>query len=295
MRPWTKVSPNQFYFGSLTIARLSLEVWLFLALIALLQLFVGYHFGGRTGLFAGLMTAIGLNILIFYFSNAQLLSKYQAVELQGQDAWGLLELAKKYARNVGVQMPHMYLMNHSTPIAFSLGQSWHRASICLSTGLLEKLSPEEVDAVMAHQICHVRRMGTFAFGASSALANALSGLSVILDNMWPPNWREDAPRQRPFVNLISPLAWLLIRLAISDKNYFENDDLAASLVARRHALASALWKIESYCQTQPLQTLPCTHHLFIVNPEGLKEHNWFFLTHPKLEMRIRRLIGTYPL
>jgi heat shock protein HtpX len=241
------------------------------------------------------MSAAILVLLVYYFAEPPLLEKFQARKLHGQDSWNLLPIAAHYARLAGVPMPDFYLMENETAVAFSMGPSWRRARVCLSTALLKKLTREETEAVVAHQVCHLRRLETFSFSISSALANSLVGLATVMDRGWPANWSSRGMRQRPFLAALAPVAGLVIRIAISDRNYFENDDLAASLIPDRKILANALWKIDSYCQTRPLDIAPCTNHLFIVNPEGLRESNWFFVTHPKMESRLKRLAGTYPL
>lgn len=295
MRNPTKVPLSEFSIFPFTLTRVSLKVWAFLSFLAMAHLFLGYKLAGRLGLWIGFMLATLLVILIYFFAEAPLLYKYRARKLKGQDAWNLRELALKYSRLAGVPMPELYVMDHSTPIAFSMGPSWNQASVCVSTSLLQKLSAKELEAVMAHQVCHLRRLETFSFSVSSALANSLIGLAAVLDRGWPLNWGRKGIRQRPFLTLLAPLAGLIIRIALSDRSYFEIDDLAASFLSDSQTLAQALWKLESYCQTQPLEILPCTNHLFIVNPEGLKESNWFYVTHPKMESRLRRLVGTYPL
>lgn len=292
MRNPTKVPSSEFSIFPFNLSKVSMKAWFFLAVIGLAHLFLGYRLGGRTGLWVGFILAALFILLVYFFSEPPLLEKFQARRLQGQDSWNLRELAQKYSKLAGVAMPDLYLMESLTPVAFSLG---HRPSICISTELLRKLDAAEIEAVMAHQICHLKRTESFAFSISQALASSLVGLATVMDFGWPANWFRKGFRQRPFLTLVSPLAGLILRISLSDHSYFENDDLAASFIADRKALASALWKIESFCQAQPLDILPCTNHLFIVNPEGLKESNWFFVTHPKMESRLKRLVGTYPL
>ncbi len=291
----TKVSFSDFSVFPFTLSRMSLKVWLFLTAVSLANLFIGYKTAGRPGLWFGFILSTVLILLIYFFSDPPLLEKLNATQLKGQDAWNLRELAGKYARLAGVPLPQLFLMPQQTAVAFSMGPSWHQARICLSSVLLSKLSAQELEAVMAHQICHLRRLQTFSFGVGSVLAHSVIGLAEILDRGWPFNWTEQGLKQRPFLAALAPVASLILRLCLSDQSYYETDDLAASLIPDRKALATALWKMESYCQTEPLSILPCTNHLFMVNPEGLKPSNWLFVTHPQMESRIRRLVGTFPM
>lgn len=275
--------------------KVSFKVWMFIALLSLAHLFVGYKIAGRLGLFVGFTMAVILNIMIFFFGETQLLARMRARKLSGQDPWGLNDIVKKYAKLVGLAAPSVYLMEHMTATAFSIGRPWKRGSICVSTGLLKDFTPQEVEAILVNQVCHIKRSDTFSFGVTSTIANSFVGLAQFLDHLWPVNWFKGPLHHRPFATLLSPLAWIVIRFAVSDRNYFESDDLAVSLLTDRKALAQALWKLEGLSHTKPLHVPPCTSHLFIVNPEGLRETNWFFLTHPKMENRIRRLLGYFPI
>jgi heat shock protein HtpX len=292
MRNPTKVPFSNASFLPFELSRVSLKVWIFLMTLALAHLFIGYKLNGRFGLWVGFLMAATLVLLVYFFAEPPLLERFKARKLEGQDSWNLQEMAARYSRIVGVVKPDLYLMENSTPIAFSMG---NQPVVCLSTELLKKLTPMEIEAVMAHQICNLRRLESFSFSVSHVLANSLVGLATVIDFGWPGNWIRRQKWQRPFLTLLAPIAGLILRMAHSDRSYFETDDLAASIIPDRQALAQALWKLESYCQTRPLDIPPCTTHLFIVNPEGLKESNWFFVTHPKLESRLKRLVGTYPL
>jgi heat shock protein HtpX len=127
------------------------------------------------------------------------------------------------------------------------------------------------------------------------LANLSIAAGQILDHLWPVNIFKRQIAQRPFSNLLSPLAWTILRIAVRDKLYFQNDDLAVILIDDRRILAETLWKLEGLAMAEPLKIPACTSHFFIVNPQGLQEKNWFLLTHPKIDIRVKRLIGYYPL
>ena len=270
----------------------STKVWLFIASLSLASLFVGYHFGDRLGLFLGFLFAVTLNLLIFLFGDTQLLKRMKAERLMGQDPWGLNELAAKYSRSVGLPTPDVYLTEHATAAAFSCSHAWSQGSICLSTGLLKKFSSAEIAAVIAYEVCQIRNLDSFVLGVTGNIANSLIGVAQWLDQFWPFSQRHS---QKPFVTMLSPLAWIVIYLSVTKRNYYANDDMASGLLPDRQILAEALWKLEGLSSSSPMDVPPCSYHLFIVNPLGLKKKNWFFLFHPKIENRIRRLVGHFPL
>lgn len=296
MRNPVKNKPPIFTTFPFSLSQISLRIWLFMFLLSMVLMLGGYQIGSRAGLWIGFFVASIFFTMIYFFADPPLISFFNARKLSGQDPWGLNSLSAKYSRLIGIAAPDIYLVSSTSISAFSLGPSFRQSCICLTTELLKRLSVEEVQAVIAHQVCHAKGLGSFNFSILSALIHSLTGFAVLLDSAWPPNWTQNGKsRFHPFLTTAAPIAGALLRFAQNDRKYFENDELSASLIGSKKAIANALWKIESYCQTRPLDIPPCTNHLFITNPEGLKESSWFFMTHPNVENRIRRLVGTYPL
>ncbi|GIL16303.1 MAG: hypothetical protein BroJett040_00540 [Oligoflexia bacterium] len=271
------------------------KVWFFLIGVSLVLMFGGYQIGQRLGLFIGLLLAILFHSLLFFFGENQLLKSMKARPLEGQDPWGLLDLVRHYTDQLSMAPPALFLMDHRGATAFSFMTNTGKGAICLSTGLLQKLRPEEIEAIVAHQVSHVHRLDTFGFGLSHLVAHAIIGFGNILDHMWPPNVIARQINHHPFLNLLSPLAWLILRIAISEKVFFETDDLAITLLKDRRTLAEAIWKLDGLSQAIPLRIPPVTAHFFIVNPQGPTVKNWLLLTHPNIENRIKRLIGYFPI
>lgn len=276
----------------------STKVWVFLVFACLSIIILGEHLGGRWGLLVGFLIATVFLLLILLSVQKTNLKKMHAIEVLGQDSYNLNERVKKWSDFLLIKKPKVYLLPFATATAFSTGSPWGTSSLALSQGLLKKLSPEELDAIIAHQICHIARMDTFAFAVASAISDSILYLADFLDQFWLPNrfkknlqWQN----QKPFQFILTPIAWLLIRLKVRETTYYENDDLAAKILPDRKVLAKALWKLESLNQARPLNIPACSSHLFVVNPTGLKEKHWFYNTHPKVNVRIRRLVGYEPL
>jgi heat shock protein HtpX len=271
------------------------KVWLFIVGICLFFLVTGYNVGGRIGLMLGLAISIAINVLIFFYGETHILSLLKVRQLQGQDPWGLQNLIKELSAKLRIKKEfNLYVINTPAAVAFSVSIAWRKPCICLSEGLLKRFTPEELQAVVAHQMVHIRKLDTFGFGVTSILANTLVGLGQFLDQLWPPNFFLDK-KQQPFLTLFSPLGWLIIRAVVHKKTYLKNDILAAELIGDRKRLAEVLWKLEGLAQTQPLLIPPCTSHLFIVNPEGFEQRNLFLKSHPPIKKRLLNLLGYYPI
>lgn len=264
------------------------KVWLFLAVTMLAQFIIGYLLGGRMGLFIALMLNIALVLLIFFRSDSPILDFLHARSIEGQDAWGLLPFLQKHSTQLSMTPPDLYVFSHPTPSVLSVGRAWNNSAIGISTGLIKRLSHAEIEALMVHQICHLHRLNTFGYTVSQVLAHALMGAAQTLDEL--------IPRQhKPFSRLLAPLAHLILKPSVRDKVFFENDDMAISILNDRRVLAEAMWKLDSMARAEPLTILPCSSHFFMVNPSGHQQKNRFLLTHPKIDIRIKRLIGYWPI
>lgn len=273
----------------------STKVWIFILISSLTLLILGYELGERLGLLIGFAAAMGLNFFVFFYGESPLLKAYHAKPLKGQDPWGLTELLEKYADHLGLPVPNLYLVPLQNETAFCVNQSWRKGSVALSSGLLQNFSKEDLEAVLAYQVCSLKKLDRFGVGVTSTLANAVVGLGRLLDHLWPPNYfLLKTHKQRPFLKLFAPLGWGLIKLANSHRGFYENDLHAAELIHDRFRLAEVLWRLEGLAQTQPLQPPPCSSHLFMVSPEGDRQ-KLFFKSHPSIEARLQKLMGYYPI
>ncbi|WP_413580738.1 M48 family metalloprotease [Bdellovibrio sp. HCB288] len=270
------------------MANTNTKVWIFILSTSLALLVLGYQFGDRLGLIVGFLLALLLNFIVFFYGENRVLSKLGAQRLKGQDAWGILDMVERMSRQLGMPTPAVFMTPHSSANAFCVGHSWRNGSLGFTLGLLQKLSAKELEAVVAHQLCHIRRLDTFAFSVSSTLANSVVGLGQFLDSFLP-------YKLQFFMPLLSPFGWLIIKVVVGEKSFYENDLMASELLNNRHPLGEVLWRLEGLAQTQPLEIPACTSHLFIVNPEGFRQRNLFLKSHPPIETRLQKLMGYYPI
>ena len=267
----------------------STQVWLFLLGVSFACLILGYELGGRLGLFLGLVIAIALHAFIFVYGQSDLPQKMQTTPLRGEDAWGLNQTLKNMSSEIGLSTPKISLVDSNSPLALSIVQPWQPGHLILSTSLLQKLTPHELNMVVAHLLGHLHHMDNFHSGVISGTVRLILGIAQFLDEMWIPNyWRKQ--KQTPFKYLMGPLAWLVLRTTVNSKFYYQNDDLAVVLTKDRKALADALWKTQGMANARPYSLPPCASSHFFINPQG-GSSTWLD-THPRVSERIRRLIGT---
>ncbi|WP_415061588.1 M48 family metalloprotease [Bdellovibrio sp.] len=264
------------------------KVWIFILTSSLALLVLGYELGERLGLLIGFLFALTLNFFVFFYGESRVLAKLNAKRVKGQDAWGLIDKVQRLSAELHMPAPAIYITPHTSANAFCVGHSWKRGSLGFTAGLLQKLNDDELESVVAHQLCHIRRLDTFAFGVSSALANSVVGLGQFLDSILP-------YKLQFFMPILSPVGWFIIKCVVVEKSFFENDLMASHLLDSRHRLGEVLWRMEGLAQTMPLEVPPCTSHLFMVNPEGFKQKNLFLKSHPAIEVRLQKLMGYYPI
>ena len=183
------------------------KVWFFLVATSLGILFLGYHFGGRLGLFISFLLMSFLNFIVFIYGKAQIIKKLDAKLQSGQDPWRINEKLENFSKVLAMEKPLLFIVEEPTAIAFSLATPWQNASIGLSTGLINKLTEDELNTVLAHEICHIQRHDTFAFSVSSSIANTFIGFAQFLDQFWVINLMQNRMVQRPFLTMLSPIAW----------------------------------------------------------------------------------------
>jgi heat shock protein HtpX len=265
------------------------KVWLFFLGLMFALLIYAYFLAGREGLFGALLICVAFSLLIFFRSESHILQSLKATPLKGQDAWGLGSMIERYCHLLRTPLPSLYLIHHSTATALSFGSPSGKTHLAVTTGLLERLSQKEIEAVIAHQLCNLQRINTFGLAISQMVSQVIIGAAQLLDQFMPKKMNT------LFASLASPIAQIILKISIREKFIFENDDRAIEILHDRRTLSEALWKLENMAHATPIPILLCSSHFFIVNPMGSIHKKSLLLTHPKIEYRIKRLIGYWPI
>jgi heat shock protein HtpX len=162
----------------------------------------------------------------------------------------------------------------------------------LSAGLINLLAADEIEAVLAHEIHHIKHGDTLMMTAAASLSTFILTIVAGL------NWVVSLGRtQKPnavaqiLSSIAAPLAALPVRLAASRSREIAADQFAVELTQKPEPLARALWKMQNYINALPKDGTLATAHLFIISPLTNTGIDWLFKTHPKVDDRIKRLIG----
>jgi heat shock protein HtpX len=229
----------------------------------------------------------------YFFSDKIVLRMYRAQSVSREEAPELYEIVERLSRKAGLPMPKVAILPQDQPNAFATGRSPRHAVVAATRGILQLLTREELEAVIAHELAHVRHRDMLIGTVAATLAGALS--IVARSALWFGGGRNREGGGNPLglvAMILAPIAAVLIQLAISRSREFEADAGGAELSGRPRALASALQKLEAYAKRVPMpEANPATTHLFIVNPlrgdGGLAS---LFKTHPPTEQRVARLM-----
>jgi len=266
-----------------------------LAGITALFLAAGYLMGGEGGMLIALAVAVAMNVFAYWNSDRLAMSVYRAREVGPSDAPEHHRIVAELARRADLPMPRVYIIDNDQPNAFATGRNPENAAVAATTGLLRRLSPQEVAGVMAHELAHVRNRDTLIMTITATIAGALSMLAnyAMFAGMFGGN--RNAPLGglgAILVALLAPMAAMIVQFAISRTREYEADRIGAEICGQPLWLASALEKLEQGAQridNAQAEANPATAHMFIVNPLHVRSVDSLFSTHPKTAERIRRL------
>lgn len=266
-----------------------------LTLLTLLFVFVGGVVGGTQGMLIALVMAGVMNFVSYFYSDSLVLRHYHAVEVTPKEAAGLYGIVERLSQKANLPMPKVYIIPESVPNAFATGRNPQNAAVAVTEGLLQLLDDDEVEAVLAHELSHVRHYDILVGTVAATIAGAIGVLAHMMQfgAMFSGN-RDNRPNPILMLVLaiILPFAAAVIQMAISRNREYMADEGAARLTRHPEWLQSALAKLSNYNRQGMMHDATQeSAHMFIVNPFSGKNISFasLFTTHPSTEDRIARL------
>jgi heat shock protein HtpX len=243
------------------------------------------------------VVAGGLLIGQFFLSDKLGLAAMGAKEVTPEQAPGLHAMIERLCIQADLPKPKIAVADIAMPNAFAMGRSQKSATVCATTGLMNMLEPHELEAVMAHELTHVKNRDVLIMTIASFFA-ALASMIVQFGFFFGGGGYNDSDDDSPswaIVLLVSFVVYILsffLMLALSRYREFSADRGSALITGRPSALSSALIKISSGIERVPQKDLRAAEGMsafFIISPALKSSVRTLFMDHPPTEKRIEQL------
>lgn len=278
-------------------AQNTLRTFVLIAGLTGLLLVVGQVVGGRSGLvlFAGL--AVVMNLAMYWFSAKIALKMSKAVPVSEADAPELHGMIARLATRAGIPKPSVYVTPAEQPNAFATGRNPKNSAIAVTQGIVQALSPRELEGVIAHEMAHIKNRDILIASIAAMVAGAISAIANFLQFSLFFGGGDDDDSPLGFIGMIAtiifaPLAAMIIQMAVSRQREYQADATGAEFLGDGNGLADALEALERGSHAIPLAVNPASAPLYIVNPLaafGGRGMMNLFSSHPPTAERVRRL------
>jgi heat shock protein HtpX len=262
-----------------------------LAALMGLCLGIGYLIGGRGALIPALIIGGGMNVLAYFFSDRIALATMRAREISRQDDPALWETVAALAERANLPMPRVYISPAAAPNAFATGRNPRHSAVCVTAGLRQMLSRDELAGVIAHELAHIRHRDILISTVAAVVAGAITVLGYLAFWFGGSDDDDGNPLVALLLIILAPIAASLIQLAISRSREYEADRCGAELAGSPCGLADALRKLHAASRRIPLPVPDSQSNMFIVAPLTGRRAAKLFMTHPPVEERIKRLLA----
>lgn len=267
-----------------------LKTTILLASMSALLIFAsGLLFGGARGALLGLILAAVMNLGSWFYSDKIALAAYGAEPVSREQAPHLYAMLDRLCARAGMPVPTLHIIPSPMANAFATGRDPNHAAVAVTQGIMQMLPEDELAAVIAHELTHIRNRDTLTQAVAATIAGAISYLAQAAMWFGGDRDRNSNPIAGLLVLLLAPIAATVIQLGISRTREFSADAGAAELTGDPMALARALQRLEAMANGTQMDANPAFSPLLIINPSA---KNWLrnlFATHPSTDLRVEAL------
>jgi len=276
----------------------TIKTTLLLTALTLLLVLGGRAIAGPRGMTIGLIVAVVMNGVSYFFSDKIALRSAGAQPVTREQAPRLYAVMESLAGKAGLPMPKLYISQQAAPNAFATGRNPRHAAVCVTAGLMQLMDDEELEGVIAHELSHVRNYDILTSSIAATLAGAITWVAQM--GRWGMIFggyggSRDGEGEGNAITailmlILAPIAALLLQLGISRQREYQADASGVQMIGHQYGLIRALQKLEAYNQKIPMQISQPTAALCIVAPlQARRMLAGLFSTHPPLDDRIEAL------
>lgn len=253
---------------------------------------------GRGGAMFGLAFALVMNVGAYWFSDKLALKMSKAKPVSEAEAPELYSSVRRLTQGASLPMPSLYIIPSDQPNAFATGRNPQHAAVAVTRGLMQTLSRDELEGVLAHELAHVRNRDILIASVAATIAAAISFIATmarwgaIFSGGGRDNEGPGGLVSLLVASIVAPISAVIIQMAVSRSREFRADAIGAQIAGHPQGLASALRKLEAGAKQRPMNVNQSAAPMYIVNPlRGplARGASKLFSTHPPTEERIARL------
>ena len=267
---------------------------LFVGLISAIGWVVSVYYGDSNIVYWVIGIAALYAILQYYIATGLATTVTGAQQIEKKDNPRFYRIVENLAITTGMQTPRIYIIDDPAPNAFATGRDPKHSIVAATSGLLDIMNDNELEAVMAHEMGHVQnydiRVGMITFGLVSAIG-LLTNIALRMFIFGNNRDRDNNPIAMVIgiiVLILAPIIAAMVQMAVSRQREYLADATSAMTTRNPESLATALEKLLKLGRPMKRQDTT-TSHLFITNPLKPGFMSKMFSTHPPLEERINRL------
>lgn len=269
----------------------TLKTILLFGILSVIAVTLGGVLGGRDGITTAFIFSLLMNGGMYFFSDKIALSMSRAKPLDKKTHPEIYKMVEDLSRKIFIPAPSLFVTPERQANAFATGRGPGSASVAVTEGILATLPKEELRAVLAHELAHIKNRDVLVATIAAVFASTISFIS----NMAIFGGNDEDNRSSGAFGLVLaflvPIAASIIQMAISRQREFGADEAGAKTIGSGKSLIRALEAIHASAKRAPMRTNPAMSSLYIGDPLG----GWggkllyLFSTHPPLEERINRL------
>jgi heat shock protein HtpX len=271
-----------------------LRTWALVAALTGLLIAFGALLGG-SWLWLFVFVAIAMNAVGYFRSDTIALRAARARPVDEAQAPQLHAIARELAARAEIPVPRLYVMPGEQCNAFATGRDPAHAAVAVTDGMLSRLDPDDVRAVIAHEFAHIRNRDILVSSIAAMVAGAISAATSILQLsfLFGGSDEDESPLGTLgaiAAMILAPVGALLLQLGVSRQREYLADATAAELLGDGRPLADALQRIAGD-HAGPLDVPAATAPMYILNPLRGEQVAKLFSTHPPVRDRVRRLLA----